>query len=79
LDSPKPLLTGLYYGDHKLVYDRLRRRYWLFETADNGDPRVDVSGEKPEVFEQMKRRLREWRGRQTAIAHELERRRMAED
>ncbi len=55
--SPK---IALQYGPHKLVYDRMLRHYWLYDTRSDPAEQHDLSEERPELLETMKVRLDEW-------------------
>jgi hypothetical protein len=66
--SPK---IGLQYGDHKLVYDRTLRRYWLYNTAKDPAEQHNLAKEKPEVLEQMKQRLNDWQVVQAWVVDRL--------
>ncbi|MFW6053527.1 MAG: sulfatase-like hydrolase/transferase, partial [Persicimonas sp.] len=51
---------ALQYGPHKLVYDRMLRRYWLYDTERDPMEKNDLSEERPELLETMKARLDDW-------------------
>ncbi len=55
--SPK---IGIQYGDHKLIYDRLLQRAWLYNIADDPREQRDLFDDEPETAQKMTELLRDW-------------------
>ena len=67
--SPK---IALQYGDHKIVYDRLLQRSWVYNIAEDPQERRNLVDEDPEIAEKMKRRLSIWNDLQGEVVRQLD-------
>ncbi len=62
---------GLQYGQYKVIYDRVLRRSWIYDTIKDPNEKIDLAKSHPQVLDLMMGRLKQWIRMQGWILQQL--------